>query len=161
MFIIHFKKLSMAYIKKTKPSKFRQDSYNRHNEWGISRIKTLLKKKGYNIIQKEEDFGIDIKADKNGLIYLFEVETKTGYPFKDKKSFKFETVSFLARKSKWVSTPFWYIIICKETESLVCCNSDVIFKEKYKEKIAINSYERKGVDEFYRVPKDLCYWYQL
>ena len=148
----------MGNIKRTKAPKFRQDSYDANNEWGISRVKKLLKKRGYTIIEKEEDYNIDIEAKKDGKIFLFEVETKAGYPFRNKKTFKFDTVSFLARKSKWASTPFWYIIICRETESFVCCHSNTIFKEEYKKTIEVNSKYREGTDSFYRVPKDLCYW---
>jgi hypothetical protein len=36
------------------------------------------------------------------------------------------------------------------------CRSDIIFDEQYKEKLYINTPQRKGTDEFYRVPKEKC-----
>lgn len=41
------------------------------------------------------------------------------------------------------------------------CNSKKIYKEKYKEDLNIDSAERKGVDTFYRVPKEKCFWYKI
>jgi len=145
-----------------KPSDFNKNSYDRVNQLAIDLFKPFLIGKSYEIIEKAEDYNVDIQAiDKDGTLHLFELEIKTGYPFTTCESFKFDTVSFLARKAKWKKTPFWYIIICRETNHFVCCNSLVIFQPQYQEKININSSDRKGKDLFFRVPKELCHWSKL
>ena len=144
------------------PQKFVPKSYNRSDDWAISKVKEHLINNGYTVIPKEtEDYSLDIKAVKNGLVEYYECETKTGYTFTGKQDFKFSTVSFLARKRKWAETGFWYIIVCRETLAYVKCHSSVIFKEEYLEVLDINSQERRGKDTFYRVPKNLCEWGKL
>ena len=81
---------------------------------------------------------------------------KSNRPWTCREDFQFESVSFLGRKSKWQGTPFWYVIICKENCSAIFCRSNIIFNEEYKQIINIYTSQRKGVDNFYRVPKDLC-----
>lgn len=144
------------------PKRFVKSSYNRSNEWALSRFKKHLIKNGYSIIEKEqEDYELDIKAVKGNLIEFYECETKTGYPFHNQDDFKFSTVSFLARKKKWVDVGFWYVIICRETSAYLKCHSNVIFKDDYFELLNITSQKRMGPDEFYRVPKHLCEWLTL
>ena len=148
--------------KRRKPQKFVPKSYARSDDWAISKIKDFLIKKGYELKDKEtEDFEIDITAEKDGRIEYFEVETKTGYSFKDENTFRFETVSFLARKKKWAPLDFWYVIVCRETLAFLMCNSNEIFQDQYLEVLNIDSAERKGKDYFYRVPKNKCHWYKL
>lgn len=148
--------------KRRKPQKFVPNSYARSDDWAISRVKAFLTAKGYVINEKKfEDFDIDITAVKDGKVESFEVETKTGYSFSDEATFPFETVSFLARKKKWASYGFWYVIVCRETLAFLMCNSKDIYQKKYLEILNIDSAERKGRDYFYRVPKNKCHWYKL
>ena len=149
-------------IGKKSPHIFVSESYNRSDDWAISKIKEYIISKGYEVKKKDsEDFSVDIIAKKNNKIQFFEVETKTGYTFSDEDSFSFDTVSFLGRKKKWAHRGFLYVIICRETGAFLICNSKVIYQEKYAESIHINSSERKGIDNFYRVPKSECRWYNL
>tara|TARA_R110000868_G_scaffold95085_2_gene261800 strand:- start:836 stop:1291 length:456 start_codon:yes stop_codon:yes gene_type:complete len=140
------------------PSEFVQSSYDKNNEFAIDIIENYLIGKGYTIIPKAEDYGIDMIVEKDGERLLFEVEVKTGRKFTTKRTFPFDTVSFLGRKSKWVDTPFWYAIVCKETEYALFAHSSVIFKDEYKEVSYVGTSDRDGLDEFYRVPKELCYF---
>jgi len=151
--------LSTEYQDKEK-LKFNQESYNISNSWGIDKITNLLLNRGCTIIPKEsEDYGLDIKCiNLFGAIEYWEVETKAGYSWTTKKDFRFPTVSFLARKEKWAYIGFWYIIICRETLAYVKCHSSIIFNPEYKETLDINAKWRKGIDIFYRVPKNLCQW---
>ncbi len=136
--------------------KFVKDSYDKHNEWAIEKVSQYLKHRGYVIHDKsEEDYGIDIVAEKNGKIINVEAEAKEEYPWQDIESFKFPTVSFLARKRKWKATNFWYFIVCRETDAMLVGNSDVIFRDEYLEHAHINKGGRNGSDSFYRVPKEL------
>lgn len=138
---------------------FLQESYDKNNDWAISKVIYYLEKNGYHVIPKVEDYSIDIEAVKNGKKEYFECEVKTGYQFTSKEDFRFSTVSFLGRKRKWADIGFWYIIICRETQAFVKCHSDVIFQDKYRQTIELkNSWSRGGHDTFYRVPKDLCEW---
>lgn len=143
------------------PQKFVRASYSRSNAWAIEVVKEFLLSQSYNIHSKQEDYGPDIKAEKNSVIEYFEVETKTNYTFTNQENFKFPTVSFLARKEKWKDIGFWYVIVCRETRACIKCHSSVIYQEQFKEKLKINSKERLGTDTFYRVPKELCEWLTL
>ena len=145
--------------RKFKAGEFSPHQYKVNNEWGISRVITHLKRKGFEIIEKEEeDYQIDIEAVKDGKTYYYEAEVKTGYPFTDADTFKFPTVSFLGRKKKYHERcgGFYYAIVCRETECLLYCHSSVIYQEEFREIRTINTKHRKGKDEFYRVPKHLC-----
>lgn len=141
-----------------KPGDFVKESYLDNNEKAIKIFSSFLTKKGYQIIDKEEDYWIDIEATKENNTLLFEVEMKSKVKFSDRESFPFNTVSFLARKEKWKSTPFWYCIICESTGFAVIANSDKIYKKRYKQNINVNTKHRKGLDSFYRVPKEECYF---
>lgn len=140
------------------PSNFVPKAYKRDNQFAINILHNYLKGKGYTIIDKDEDFGLDIMVEKDGEQLLFEAEVKTGRPFTTKSTFPFPTVSFLARKDKWVDTPFWYGIVCRETNYAVFAHSSVIFNDEYKEQVFVANTDREGVDSFYRVPKELCYF---
>ena len=139
---------------------FLQGSYDKNDEWGKSKVKQYLLDNGYFIESKiSEDYGLDIKAEKNGKIEYFEAEVKTGYPFTCQEDFRYDTVSFLARKSKWSNLGFWYFIVCRETSAFVKCHSSVIFQDKFYKTIPLkNKWSRGGSDNFYHVPKDLCEW---
>ena len=141
--------------------KFVESSYDRNNSFAIDIINKFLIDKGYTIVEKVEDYGIDIEATKDGKTHMFEAEVKTGRSFTTRDSFPFPTVSFLARKKKWKDIGFWYIIVCKETNYALVANSNDIFKDEYLETLIINTEERKGVDNFYRVPKDKCKFFKI
>ncbi len=146
----------------TEAGKFVMESYIENNDYAINIMKMFLLKHGYKIKEKlYEDYDIDILAEKNNKEFLFEVEIKTGYSFTTRESFRFNTVSFLARKEKWKNTQFYYVIICKETDYALVANSDKIFKNEYKENININTYYRNGKDSFYRVPKEMCKFFKI
>lgn len=141
------------------PRVFVQESYDKSDAWGQSVVKEWLVSRGFVIKWKEaEDYGLDIIAVKDGVPEYFEVEVKTNYSWTGKEDFRFDSVSFLGRKKKWADIGYWYVIVCRETRAMVMCHSDKIFKSEYREVIDINSYERKGKDTLYRVPKDECYW---
>lgn len=148
---------------RTEAGKFVKESYDINNSFAIDILSNFLISNGYTIEEKlEEDFDVDIIAFKDGKKKLFEVEVKTGYSFTDKESFRFDTVSFLARKEKWnKDSGFLYVIICKETDWALVAHSSNIFKEEYKEKLTINTEHRKGRDVFYRVPKELCRFFKI
>lgn len=144
------------------PRNFIQSSYDRNNSWAISIASEFFRRRGFQIMDFQEDYNIDFRI-KNNLGYEFgiEVEVKTGYPFTCKTDFPFDTVSFLGRKEKWKDLDFFYMIICRETKVAVVRNSLHIFQEKFREKIYINSYERTGYDTLYRVPKEDCVFIDL
>ena len=140
--------------------KFSPEQYKNCNDFGISRITNYLKSRGYNVHEKEEeDYDVDIVAEKDGKIFKYEAETKSHYPFTSVEDYKFDTVSFLGRKKKYHERHkegFYYCILCIETECLVYCHSSKIFKDEYKIERELNTKHRKGADEFYLVPKEDC-----
>lgn len=143
------------------PRLFISKSYDRSNDWALAQVKQMLKAKHYEILEHEENYGVDITAKRFGKIHYFEVETKTGYPFTCMVDYPFPTVSFLARKEKWKEQGFWYVVVCRETRAMLTCHSSIIFRPEYKEHLRIDSKERLGEDEFYRVPTELCHWSNL
>ena len=144
-------------MKRTKAGIFRKDSYNSNNDWAIDKVINYLEKKGYMVEYKDqEDFDIDIICYKNTLKYKVEVEVKNTYFF-DEESYPFDTVSFLKRKQKYSkNSPFYYFLLCAKNDSFLYCDSDTIYQTKYYVKTDINTSQRYGKDELYRVPKHLC-----
>jgi hypothetical protein len=136
--------------------KFNQESFDENDGIGRQLLTAFLRKKCHNVSNNGDKYGIDLVSEKDGLDYKWEVEMKSKRPWTCREDFPFKTVSFLKRKAKWKEDTFWYVIICKETNAALFCRSDIIFNEKYKEKLYINTGQRKGTDEFYRVPKELC-----
>jgi len=140
--------------------KFNQDSYNTNDAYGKQVVKDWLNTQEWvSEIIDEEDFGVDLEAvDHNGKSQFFEAEVKGNYPWTDQESFPFNTVSFLGRKEKWKEKGFYYVLVCAETKALCIAHSSEIFKEEFREVRRINTGHRKGLDAFYRVPKELCRW---
>jgi hypothetical protein len=136
--------------------KFNQESFNRNDAKGKELLKAFLVSNGHNILENCDVYGIDFFSEKDDKKYFWEVEMKSKRPWTCKEDFPFDSVSFLSRKAKWKDNSFWYVIICSETQAAIFCKSDVIFNEGFKETIRIYTQERKGVDKFFRVPKDLC-----
>ena|SRR5690606_8187821 len=142
--------------------KFVQECYDRSDKLGRDLLEKYLKTNGWEIISNEENFLHDIIAEKDGKIQYFEVELKDKYEFTTRQSFKFPTVSFLARKKKLhQDNPFHYVIICSKTGWALTIHSSKLFKEKYRQKLYINTSNRKGDDFFYRVPKEKCKFFKL
>jgi hypothetical protein len=139
--------------------KFSKKDYDKDDAWGTEILRQVLIARGYELVPKEkEDYGIDIVGVRNGLPEFFEVEVKHNYPWTDREDFKFDTVSFLGRKRKWNDLNFWYCVICAETESIIFAQSSEIFKEDNRQLKQVNSQNRKGLDEFYMLPKEKCFF---
>ena len=142
--------------------KFNQESYDYFDK----RIKDLwidfIKDYGFVVTKSDEDYSVDIEAERNGYKFYFEVESKSTYSFHDKESFPFDTVSFAGRKKRLADKFFfWYVIINDKTKTAIICDSKTIYNEDYTETININTNQRQGLDEFYRVPKDKCKFIKL
>lgn len=140
--------------------KFVQESYDTNDAYGKAVVTAWLKTQDWvDHIIDEEDYGVDLEVvDHNGRSQFFEAEVKGNYPWTDKESFKFDTVSFLGRKKKWEGKGFYYALVCAETQAICIAHSSEIFKEEYREVRRINTSHRKGLDAFYRVPKNVCRW---
>ena len=140
--------------------KFNQESYDTNDAYGKAIVTAWLKTQDWVAeIIDEENFSIDLEViDHKGRTQYFEAEVKGNYPWKDKESFPFDTVSSLGRKKKWEGKGFYYVLVCAETQALCIAHSNTIFKEEFREVRRINTSHRQGLDAFYRVPKDLCKW---
>ena len=143
-----------------KVSTFNQNDYRKYDKAAKERLCSFLQAKGFKIIDKEENYSIDIICELNGKTHYFEVECKVGYEFTCQNDFKFESVSFLGRKSKY-PVSFWYVILCAETSGAVYCKSEHIFKDEYCKKTEANRNGTKGLDIFYRVPKEECKFFEV
>ena len=106
-----------------------------------------LQKKGFAILDAEENLGIDILAFSNGTEYRFEVEMNC------RKSLTTGNyISFLQRKARMKN--FYYVIIHENTKQYVATHSTNIFKAEYlvtKEVISRGG----GIDIFYHVPLEV------
>lgn len=136
--------------------KFVQTLFDKSDNQGKELLKAFLRKKDHHIQENEDKYGIDLFSEKDGKVYRWEVEMKSLRPWTNMEDFNFDTVSFLQRKEKWKDEQFWYVIICTETKAILMCDSNIIFQEKYKQILRINTQYRKRTDVFYRVPKELC-----
>lgn len=142
--------------------KFSKKSYNENDEYAKNKISKYLIERGHEIIQDKENYNHDLITKKNGVVFYFEFEVKRNYPFTKKEDYKFDSVSFLGRKVRLHNIePYYYIILCYETNSAVFCYSSEIFKNEYKETLKLNKYNRKGNDEMYRVPIDKCTFFNI
>jgi hypothetical protein len=142
--------------------KFVKSDYDKNDDWGKDIVRKILLHRGYQIDEKpEEDYDIDFVAIRNGEREFFEVEVKHKYSWTGREDYRFDTVSFLGRKKKWEHKGFWYLIICAETEALVIANSNRIYKDEYRQVKHVNTGSRRGLDEFYLVPKDRCYFFSI
>ena len=142
--------------------KFSKKSYDENDEYAKNKISKYLIKRGHKIIQDKEDYNHDLITKKNGVVFYFEFEVKRNYPFTKKEDYKFDSVSFLGRKVRLHNIePYYYIILCYETDSAVFCYSSEIFKNEYKETLKLKKYNRNGNDEMYRVPIDKCTFFNI
>jgi hypothetical protein len=138
---------------------FVSDSYDRYDSWARDLFGSFLRSRGHSIINVE-DYRHDIRSVKDGELFLFELEVKTRR-FTCMEDFPFSTVSFLARKKRLHDmAPFWYVIISYESRCAVCCHSSVIFGVE-PEDVDVSSPERPGCDQFYRVDKTKCYFFDV
>lgn len=142
--------------------KFVKESYDKNDNLAKKIFIKFIKKKGYNIINSKENYQHDIVAEKDNVVHYFELEVKNNYPFRDRKSFPFETVSFLGRKKRLHEiNPFFYVIICTETNCALTAFSEDIFDNNYVEEFKIQTQHRNGLDQFYRIPKELCSFFYI
>lgn len=142
--------------------KFNKDSYDKNDTYAKKLFSRFLIRKGHSIYRVEENFQHDLITNKDNYIYFFELEVKTNYPFTTSETFKFDTVSFLGRKKRLHDIkPYYYVIICRETEHALMCYSTDIFKDEYIESINIHTNHRSGADQMYRVPKAMCRFFNL
>lgn len=134
--------------------RFDWQEYKRWDAWGKDIVIDWLTAAGHVMVHNPDKFGIDLYSDYNGKLYLWEVEVTTRRVWTSEEDYVHNTVSFLGRKKKWDTWPFFYCIICSETRALVMCTSTIIFNDEYKEERYVVS--RDKVDVFYNVPKQLC-----
>ena len=136
---------------------FSQKSYDENDEYAKKKITKFLINRGHLVIQDKENYNHDLITKKNGKIFFFEFEVKRNYPFFSKKDYKFDSVSFLGRKRRLHNImPYYYMILCYETDCVMFCHSSNIFNDKYKQELHLNKHDRKGNDEMYRVPINEC-----
>lgn len=142
--------------------KFNQTSYDNNDGFAKDKFIKFISNRGHKILGSEENFDHDIVTELRGVKYYFELEVKRNYPFTSKETYKFDTVSFLGRKKRLHDkNRFYYIIICIETEWAVCCDSDKIFLDDYIEDLRIETQDRKGMDQMYRVPREKCLFFNI
>tara|TARA_R110000822_G_scaffold172760_2_gene312378 strand:+ start:686 stop:1141 length:456 start_codon:yes stop_codon:yes gene_type:complete len=142
--------------------KFNQGSYDHSDKYAKDLFISYIKNSGHDLFSVVENYDHDIITMKDGVKFFFELETKSKYPFTTMDTFPFDSVSFLGRKKRLhLKNKFHYIIICRETEWAVTCESQNIFKEEYSESLNINTPNRKGKDQMYRVPKEKCIFFNI
>jgi len=88
-----------------KVSEFNKDDYSKYDKAAKERLCSFLQARGHKIIDKEENYSIDITSELNGKTHYFEVEFKVKYPFTCQNDFKFESVSFLVMVKTLLENP--------------------------------------------------------
>lgn len=142
--------------------KFNQQSYNESDNWARKVFILYLINHDFYIINDKETYDVDIIAKKDNIVYRFELEVKRKYPWTSINDYHFDTVSFLGRKLRLhKKEPFIYVIICRETKCAISLRSEDIYLDKYAVTCNINTIHRQGLDKFYRVPKELCKFFNL
>ena len=81
--------------------KFNQELFDTSDEEGKQLLIAFLEKKGHEISQNCDKYGIDLFSEKDGKTYNWEVEMKSRRPWVSEETFPFDSVSFLNRKKKW------------------------------------------------------------
>lgn len=146
----------------TQARRFNQELYNHTDELAKEMFKAHLKDTGHSIVSEIEDYNHDLVTMKDGVTHYFELELNLSNQFKGKSNFKYNKVSFLGRKKRLHKlNSYHYIIMCPNTGWAVGCDSDVIFNEDYYVEGYANTTHKNGLDGFYRVPKELCYFFKL
>jgi len=141
---------------------FNQNSYDNNDGYAKQKFIDFIVSRGHKVLSSHENYEHDIITEKDGVTYYFELEVKINYPFTHKNTYKFNTVSFLGRKKRLhIKQGFYYIIICVETEWAVCCDSEQIFLDDYIEDLTIDTHDRNGKDQMYRVPRENCLFFNI
>lgn len=146
-------------VTQNNPREFNYQTYLSTDEKAKQIMTSYLLNKGFVITEDKENYTTDIWAIKDGVKQGFEVEMSS-LTF-NKENFKYDNVSFLARKEKYRKDgEFNYIIISADGQyALTAKSEDVFEKENYITKYAANG--RDGVDEFYQLPKNQVKFFKI
>jgi hypothetical protein len=131
------------------------------SEFTVEKIKLTLKKWGYTIREKEEDYKVDIIATKNGLQYRFEIEERRrDGQFSSRGSFTYPQVNFLARKIRYAyGGDYVYLILSQSSPCMIMRHSQDIFIQEQSRMVMCNSDAHSGPDAVYVVPTKECYFF--
>ena len=144
------------------PRTFSQSSYDKNDNYAKTKIIPFLENRGHQVVCDEETYKHDLITIKDGKEYYFEFEVKRNYPFTSVQDYKFTTVSFTGRKQRLHNIePFFYMILCFETNTIVFCHSSEIYKDNNIVVLNLKKRDRKGIDTFYRVDKYKCTFVNL
>jgi len=141
---------------------FIQNSYDINDQVGKDILRNFLQVHNYILEEDKEDFYHDVVATLDKEKHYFETEIKNLFSFTGPHDYKYDSVSFLGRKKRLHDKhPFWYVVICTKTGYAVMCHSNIIFQDKYKQRLYIDSPDRTGYDYFYRVPLKHCNFFKI
>lgn len=126
---------------------FNIDAYQENDSKGKELFKKYLKDRGFHVIDKAEDFGIDLLAYYQGKEFRFEIELNNRKLFTPGNY-----ISFLQRKERMNTKKFYYVIIHVPTMQFVAPVSTLVFKPEYLTTREVDSKDRSGEDVFYHVP---------
>jgi len=131
------------------------------SEFTVAKVKLILTKWGYAIVEKDEDYKVDIIASKNGFTHRFEIEERVrDGQFGSQSSFMYPNVNFLARKIRYAyGGDFIYLILSQSTPCMIMRHSEDIFKEELQKIVMCNSNSHSGPDSVYVVPTKECYFF--
>lgn len=142
--------------------KFDLKMYKNTDDLAKELFKSYLTNKGHVITKEDEDYKHDLESENNGVKFLFELELSITNIFSSRKDYKYEKVSFLGRKERLHNIePFYYVIICESTNTALVAHSSDIYKEEYKVENYVNTANRKGLDSFFRIPKDKVKFFKI
>ena len=142
--------------------KFDKVLYNITDEKAKEMMKSFLISRGHKIVSEVEDYYHDLITEKDGVEHYFELELNLSHEFTSEKDFKYPTATFLGRKERLHKKhPFHYVVICPTTGASVVAYSSEIYQDEYKVEVVVNQPHRKGLDCFYRIPKNKVQFFNI
>lgn len=93
-------------------------------------VKKHLIAKGYVVNENVDIYGIDLKAIRDGVTLLIEVEIKKGWKG---GRFPFKTVRIPKRKDKFIEDTDWFFVLSKDRKRAVAVKKEIL-QEKYIDK---------------------------
>jgi hypothetical protein len=111
----------------------------------------FLETRGYDAWVNEDQFGVDVLADRDGLRWQFEVEVKHGWNGAD---FPFRSLHYAARKLKWSHEPrTWYCTLNDDWDRMIVVSGEVLGRCQVVFKNTIYTFD----EPFVQVPLEECW----
>lgn len=133
---------------------FDQATYDKYDP-AKHQVVEWLKRRNFTAWINEDQYGIDVIADKDGIRYEIEVEVKNNW---SGEYFQYSGVHFSNRKRKYVSNPSntWFIMLNRERTHLLTVDGETFLNASVISKRTIYTED----EQFVEIPKEKCLFYK-